>query len=136
MPSTMKPKCDTDVYAISREMLFCPMATSAPYRMLTTASTTTTGVAHTEASGKIPRQNRTIPNVPILSRMLTSSTDVPGVACCVVSGSQVCTGNIGALIANATKKPTKSQRPVEVEMSRRARSEIRYDGGPALALST
>ena len=77
-----------------------------------------------------------MPNVPILSRMLTSSTEVPGVACCVVSGSQVCTGNIGALIANATKKPTNSQRPVVVEMSRLARSEIRYDGLPAAALCT
>ena len=33
-----------------------------------------------------------------------------GVACSVVSASQVCTGNSGALTAKAMKKPTKSQR--------------------------
>ena len=43
-----------------------------------TASTSTTGVAHREASGNSSRQNRIIPKVPILSRMLTSSTEVPG----------------------------------------------------------
>jgi hypothetical protein len=66
-----------------------PIAISAPYRMLKIASTTTTGVAQREASGKISRQNRIIPNVPILSRTLTRSTDVPGVALWVVSGSHV-----------------------------------------------
>ena len=38
-----------------------------------------------------------------------SSTEVPGVAFSVVSASHVCTGNIGALIAKAMKKPRKSQ---------------------------
>ncbi len=56
MPSTMKPKCETEVKAISREMLSCPIASRAPYRMLTTASTITTGVAQREASGKMFRQ--------------------------------------------------------------------------------
>ena len=37
--------------------------------------------------------------------MQTSSTEVAGVACSVVSASQVCTGNSGALTANAMKKP-------------------------------
>src|SRR3954454_1639993 len=82
--------------------------------MLTTASTTTTGVAQREASGNSSRQNRIIPKVPILSSTLTSSTEVPGVASSAASGSQVCTGNIGALIANATKKPRNSQRPRSV----------------------
>ena len=30
MPSAMKPKCDTDVYAISRFMSVWPIASSAP----------------------------------------------------------------------------------------------------------
>ena len=48
-----------------------------------------------------------MPKVPILSRMQTSSTEVPVVAFSVVSASQVWTGNIGALIAKAMKKPAK-----------------------------
>ena len=104
------------------------MAISAPYRMLKIASTTTTGVAQREASGKISRQNRIIPKVPILSSTLTSSTEVPGVALWVVSGSQVCTGNIGALIANAMKKPMNIQRPAHVLKSMSASSEMRYVG--------
>ncbi len=57
-------------------------------------------------------------------------------ACSALSGSQVCTGNIGALIAKATKKPRNSSRPVAVEKSRWARSAVRNDGVPALADST
>ena len=49
-----------------------------------------------------------MPKVPILSSTQTSSTLVPVVAFSVVSASQVCTGNIGALTAKAMKKPTKS----------------------------
>src|SRR3954451_20032841 len=98
--------------------------------MLTTASTTTTGVAQREASGNSSRQNRIIPKVPILSSTLTSSTEVPGVAASVLSGSQVCTGNIGALIANATKKPRNSQRPTSVPKSILASSETRYVAPP------
>src|SRR5690242_9008171 len=98
--------------------------------MLITASVTTTGVAQREASGKSSRQNRIIPKVPILSSTLTSNTDVPGVAFCVVSGSHVCTGNIGAFTANATKKPTNSQRPTDVEKSTFASSETRYVAPP------
>ena len=51
---------------------------------------------------------RSIPKVPILSSTQTSSTLVPVVACSVVSASQVWTGNIGALTANAMKKPANS----------------------------
>ena len=88
----------------------------------TTASVTTTGVAHCEASGKIPRQKRSMPKVPILSSTQTSITLTPGVAFSVVSASQVCTGNSGALIAKAMKKPRNSQRPASVEMSSCSRS--------------
>src|SRR5919107_2864755 len=119
-------------------MLSCAIATSPPYSTLITASTSTTGVAQVDASGKSPRQNRIIPKVPILSRMLTSSTEVPGVASSATSGSQVWTGTIGALIANATKNPMKSQRPVVVSTSAMISlsSERRYVGAPALADST
>ena len=48
-----------------------------------------------------------MPKVPILSRTPTSSTEVPGRATAAVSGSQVCTGTMGALIAKATMKVTK-----------------------------
>ena len=88
----------------------------------------------------MPRQNRIIPKVPILSRMLTSSTDVPGVASLAASGSQVCTGHIGALTAKAMKKPRKSQRPVVVliapEASRFIRSSSRYDGPASVSAPT
>ena len=97
---------------------------------------TTTGVAHCEASGNSPRQNRSIPKVPILSRMQTSSTEVPGVAFSVVSASQVCSGNSGAFTANAIMKPTNSQRSHVVLMSTFWRSESRYDGVPASADTT
>src|ERR1700712_1230620 len=95
-----------------------------------------TGLAHLDASGKSPRQKRIIPNVPTLSRMLTSSTEVPGVASLAASGSQVCTGHIGALMANATKKPRNSQRPVLCDMSAFIRSCSRYDGPLAELLDT
>ena len=100
--------------------------------MLKIASTTTTGVAQREASGNSSRQNRIIPKVPILSSTLTSSTEVPGVALWVVSGSQVCTGNIGALIAKAMKKPRNIQRPTSVPKSISASSETRYVGPPSV----
>src|SRR3954447_9821804 len=106
------------------------MARKAPYTIETSARTTTRGVAQSEASGKSPRQKRSIPKVPILSSTQTSSTLVGGVACSVVSANQVCTGKSGALTANAMKKPTNSQRPALVEMSSCCRSVKRYDGEP------
>jgi hypothetical protein len=90
--------------------------------MENTASATTTGEAHCEASGNSSRQKRIMPKVPILSNTLTSSTDVPGVLFAAASGSHVCTGHMGALIAKATKKPRNSQRPVDVEISSSLRS--------------
>ena len=51
----------------------------------------------------------------------------------MVSGSQVCTGNIGALIAKAMKKPRNIQRPTSVPKSIWASSEMRYVG-PASVL--
>ena len=66
-----------------------------------------------------------MPKVPILSRMPTSSTEVPGVACSAVVGSQVCTGNIGALTMKATRNPTISQRPRSVPIGSLANSVSR-----------
>ena len=65
-----------------------------------------------------------------------SSTDVPGVAFSVVSASHVCTGNIGALIAKAMKKPRKSQRWVVGSISIALSSVRRYVGLPARADTT
>jgi NADH-quinone oxidoreductase subunit M len=55
-----------------------------------------------------------MPNVPTLSSTPTSSTAPPGGDSAAASGSQVCTGHSGALIANATKKPRNSRRSVLV----------------------
>ena len=44
MPRTMNPKCETDVYPISRFIEVWPIATIAPYRMLITARTRISGV--------------------------------------------------------------------------------------------
>ena len=85
-----------------------------------TARTITTGVAHRLASGNRPRQNRIIPKVPILSITPTIMVAPPGLDCSAASGSQVCSGTSGALIANANMKPTNSQRPVPVPMSQLA----------------
>ena len=71
-------------------------------------------MAHRLASGNRPRQNRIIPKVPILSMTPTIIVAPPGLDCSAASGSQVCSGTSGALMAKANMKPTKSQRPVPV----------------------
>ena len=78
------------------------------------ASTSTTGVAHWLASGNSPRQNRIIPKVPILSMTPTIMVAPPGLDSSAASGSQVCSGTSGALMAKANMKPRNSQRPVPV----------------------
>ena len=87
-----------------------------------TASTMITGVAHWLASGNSSRQNRIIPKVPILSMTPTIMVAPPGLDSSAASGSQVCSGTSGALIANANMKPTNSQRPVAVSMVSAVRS--------------
>ena len=67
-------------------------------------------MAHLDASGNSWRQNRIIPKVPTLSSTPTSSTAVAGRASVAASGSQVCTGHIGALTAKAKKKATNISR--------------------------
>ena len=51
-----------------------------------------------------------MPKVPTLSSTPTSSTATPAGASAAASGSQVCTGHIGALTAKAKKKPQNSSR--------------------------
>ncbi len=58
---------------------------------------------------------------------------MPGVACSVASASQVCTGNSGALTANAKKKPMNSHFCVSGSMSICESSVSRYVGWPASA---
>ena len=65
-------------------------------------------LADAEAPGVSCRHIVIMPKVPILSSTPTNSTDVPGRATAAVSGSQVWTGTIGALIAKATMKDTKT----------------------------
>ena len=95
-----------------------------------TASTMTTGVAHLLASGKSCRQKRIIPKVPTLSRTPTSSTAVAGRASVAASGSQVCTGHIGALTAKAKKKPTNISRSGVVPSCRPVSFETRKPSVP------
>ena len=61
-----------------------------------------------DASGNSGRQSRIMPKVPTLSSTPTSSTAAPGGASAAASGSQVCNGHSGALIAKAKKKPRNS----------------------------
>ena len=101
------------------------MAARAPHRIEITAKTVMNGATHTDASGNNPRQNRIMPKVPILSRTPTSSVAVPGVDWAAVSGSQVCSGTMGALMMKATRKPSISQRPRSPSMRSAARSPMR-----------
>ena len=83
----------------------------------TRARTSTTGVAHLLASGKRPRQKRSIAKVPTLSTTAVMRTATGAVASPMALGSQVCSGQSGALTAKAKKKPRKSHRSVEAAIS-------------------
>ena len=67
-----------------------------------------THFAEEAAPGVSCRHIVIMPKVPILSSTPTSSTEVPGRAVAAVSGSHVWTGTMGALIAKATMKVTKT----------------------------
>jgi len=108
----------------------CPIASSAPYTIETTASTRTTGVAHLAAPGNSGRQKRIMPNVPTLSSTPTSRTATGGGASAAASGSQVCTGNIGALTAKAKKKPRNISRSAPTPRSRPVSLDSRNPSGP------
>ena len=102
-------------------------AIMAPHSTEMIARVSTNGVAQSEAAGNRPKHSLSIPKVPILSSRPTSRADVPAVACSAVSGSQVCTGTIGALIAKAMKKPTNSSFPMAPEKFTLARSLSRKE---------
>ena len=86
---------------------FEAIAMNAPQRIETTAMDMISGAPSWDAFGKIGRHREIIPKTPSLSSTPTSRADVPGGACSAVSGSQVCTGNNGALMAKARKKEAK-----------------------------
>ena len=77
--------------------------------MATTERPTTHGMNVTAASGKKGRQKRSMPYPPILSRTPARMTEPAVGASTCASGSQVWTGNIGTLMANATKKARNAQ---------------------------
>ena len=63
----------------------------------------------TAASGKNGRQKRRMPYPPIFRSTPARITEPAVGASTCASGSQVCTGNIGTLMAKATKKARKAQ---------------------------
>lgn len=69
------------------------------------------------ASGKSPRQKRSIAKVPTLSTTAVISTATGAVASPIAFGSQVCSGHSGAFTAKAKKKPRNSHRSVLVAIS-------------------
>src|SRR6516162_3476850 len=74
-----------------------------------TARTQMDGAKYREASGNRGRQKRSMPYVPILSKMPASTTEPAVGASTCASGSQVWKGNIGTLMAKARKKARNSQ---------------------------
>ncbi len=112
MPSMTKPRCETDEYATSFLKSGCTSATSAPYTMPITASTSITmrTVGCMATSGKSGTANRTKPNVPILSMIAARITEPAVGASTCASGSHVWNGNIGTFTANATANAPKSQK--------------------------
>ena len=71
-------------------------------------------MAHSLASGKSPRQKRSIAKVPTLSTTAVISTATGAVDSPMALGSQVCSGHSGAFTAKAKKKPRKSSRSMPV----------------------
>ena len=77
-----------------------------------------------EASGRIGSVKRTNPYAPSLSRIAASTTEPPVGASVCASGSQVCTGHIGTLTANANRKPKNSAICALSGSGRRCQSRI------------
>ena len=108
----MKPRWATEEYATSRLRSFCTRAVSAPYRMPITPSVSMTGPNHEDASGNKKMPNRMSPYVPIFSITPARMTE-PAVGASVwASGSHVCSGKIGTLMANAAANARNNQREV------------------------
>src|SRR5262252_7330133 len=103
MPSITMAMWLTDEYATSLFQSFWASATSAPYTMPMSDSTTIIGTKWRDASGRIGRLKRRNPYVPIFSRTAARITEPAVGASVCASGSHVWNGNIGTLIANPRK---------------------------------
>ena len=81
--------------------MVCPNAIAPPYRIEAIEIAIIMGAKYWLAAGVSGKQNRKNPYAPIFNRMDARNT-LPAVgACTCAAGSQVCTGNIGTLMANA-----------------------------------
>ena len=92
------------------------MATSAAYTMPITATNATHFPYFTVALGNNVMLNRINPYVPIFSITPASSTDPAVGASVCASGSHVCSGKSGTLIANAIAKPKNNHVSIVVDM--------------------
>jgi hypothetical protein len=93
-----------------------------------TASARNSGVASIATAGNSGIAKRRKPYVPIFSITPARITEPAVGASVCASGSQVCTGHIGTLIANASAKPANSQRAsvgVSAVLYRVGRSKVR-----------
>ncbi len=77
------------------------------------ATMTSCTVWFSATAGKSGKANRRNPYVPIFSRMPARITEPAVGASTWASGSQVCSGNSGTLIANARKKAPNSHQAVD-----------------------
>src|SRR6267142_5506169 len=77
--------------------------------MIERTAITFTTVAFFEVLGSSGSEKRRNPYVPIFSRTLARITEPAVGASVCASGSQVWNGHMGTLMANAKKKPQKSQ---------------------------
>ena len=114
-----------------------PIATSAPYTIEISASVITTGVAQLRGVGEQPEAEPQHPEgADLVEDADQQHAGAGGVACSVVSASQVCTGNSGALTAKAMKKPTNSHFRVSGRCRGCCRSQSRYDGRAGVRRTT
>src|SRR5688572_17881891 len=90
-------------------MSSCTIATSDPYTIPITESSSTVGVQSATAAGNSGNAKRRKPYVPIFSSTPASTTEPAVGASTCASGSQVWSGNIGTLIANASANAPNSQ---------------------------
>ena len=86
--------------------------------MPTTAIAMMYGAAAVAAVGKSGQAKRRKPYVPILRSTPARITEPPVGASTCASGNQVCSGNIGTLIAKASANAANSQSCVEGSIDR------------------
>src|ERR1700736_6527296 len=99
--SHTNPRCESDVKATSVFASRSPIAANAPYKILSTASTSSAGAQLCAACGKSGSANASKPNNPALlctpETIATSGAGAYVYAC----GIQLWNGNAGVLIRNA-----------------------------------